>query len=218
MQQNIFQKFKSLLEYKHITVQSNLNLLIVGIGDDPNNKAEGPSAKLSGHYSRLRRGTVSLDVWHSKISLLEPILISSFFCPSHIAGKSNVFGTALNYVACRLLNFNAEHNLVAWAQATLHSLATMKGGVTGIWTWGKVWLSLLNVYNSIDWASQSNSVLSEEIYCPHHPVADALFWMLGKWEKVYPQKMRNLGLILRQTYPGCNMLWEFTAQLYTRTI
>ncbi|CAH7673670.1 terpenoid cyclases/protein prenyltransferase alpha-alpha toroid, partial [Phakopsora pachyrhizi] len=157
---------------------------------------------------------------------------------------STVFGTALNYVACRLLSVDAEHPMLAWSQATLHSL-----GKQGYWflTWGKVCLSLLNVYNregvdpitpkiwllpdvlpflpwrwwvhswqvylpisyisgkrlrvelnpllsllceklytqpysSINWPSQHNSVLSEDLYCPHHPVADALFWILGKWE------------------------------------
>ncbi|KAI8451268.1 lanosterol synthase-like protein, partial [Phakopsora pachyrhizi] len=188
----------------------------------------------------------------------------------HIAGKSTVFGTALNYVACRLLGVDAEHPMLARARATLHSL----GGATGIPTWGKVWLSLLNVYDwegvnpitpeiwllpdvlpfhpwrwwvhsrqvylpmsyisgkrlrvelnplleslreelytqpygSIDWPSQRNSVSSEDLYCPHHPVADALFWMLGKWEKVYPQKIRNLGL--KHVYELCKMEDENTS-------
>ncbi|PLW08132.1 hypothetical protein PCANC_26249 [Puccinia coronata f. sp. avenae] len=61
----------------------------------------------------------------------------------HTSGKSTVFGTALNYVACRLLGIDAEQPMMVRARATLHAL----GGATGIPTWGKVWLALLGVYN-----------------------------------------------------------------------
>lgn len=62
----------------------------------------------------------------------------------HVGGRSTVFGTALNYVACRLLGMDAEVPSLARARATLHAM----GGATGVPTWGKVWLSVLNVY---DW-------------------------------------------------------------------
>ncbi|KAI7944087.1 hypothetical protein MJO28_011615 [Puccinia striiformis f. sp. tritici] len=62
----------------------------------------------------------------------------------HAAGKSTVFGTVLNYVACRLLGVDVEQPLMVRARATLHAL----GGATGLPTWGKVWLALLGVY---DW-------------------------------------------------------------------
>ncbi|MBW0496538.1 hypothetical protein O181_036253 [Austropuccinia psidii MF-1] len=187
----------------------------------------------------------------------------------HVAGKSTVFGTTLNYVTCRLLGLDPEHPMLVRARATLHEL----GGATGIPTWGKVWLSLLNLYDwqginpmppefwllpdflpfhpsrwwvhsrqiylamsylfgqtvkakldptleslrqeiytqpyeSIDWSQCRNSVAKEDLSHPHHPVADALFWVLGYWEKVCPQKIRNLGL--NHVYQLCKMEDENT--------
>ena len=46
----------------------------------------------------------------------------------HAAGKSTVFGTVLNYVACRLLGVDVEQPLMVRARATLHAL----GGATGL--------------------------------------------------------------------------------------
>ncbi len=46
-------------------------------------------------------------------------------CPDvsrHIEGHSTVMGTALNYVAIRLLGVPAEHPVVVRARATLHKL------------------------------------------------------------------------------------------------
>jgi hypothetical protein len=55
---------------------------------------------------------------------LELWLISLDILNSHTAGKSTVFGTALNYVACRLLGIDAEHTMMVRARATLHALGT----------------------------------------------------------------------------------------------
>jgi Squalene-hopene cyclase N-terminal domain len=40
----------------------------------------------------------------------------------HIEGHSTVMGTALNYVALRLLGVPAEHPVIVRARATLHKL------------------------------------------------------------------------------------------------
>lgn len=60
----------------------------------------------------------------------------------HIEGISTVFGTALNYVALRILGLGPEHPALVKARITLHEL----GGATGIPAWGKFWLSILGVY------------------------------------------------------------------------
>ncbi|RKO85945.1 terpenoid cyclases/protein prenyltransferase alpha-alpha toroid, partial [Blyttiomyces helicus] len=62
----------------------------------------------------------------------------------HTEGDSTVFGTALNYVTCRLLGVDADHPAMIKARATLHIF----GGAAGIPSWGKFWLAVLNVY---DW-------------------------------------------------------------------
>ena len=83
----------------------------------------------------------------------------------HIEGKSTVFGTALNYVALRLLDVPADDPACQKARNTLWSL----GGATGIPAWGKFWLSILNVY---DW-SGNNSIPPElwllPYFLPIHP-------------------------------------------------
>jgi lanosterol synthase len=54
-----------------------------------------------------------------------------------------VFGTALNYVALRLMGVPKDDPVCVKARKTLHAL----GGATGIPAWGKFWLSVLNVYS-----------------------------------------------------------------------
>ena len=65
-----------------------------------------------------------------------------FVSRSHIEGNSTVFGTALNYVTCRLLGLDRDHPAMIRARATLHKF----GGAAAIPSWGKFWLSVLNVY------------------------------------------------------------------------
>ena len=82
-------------------------------------------------------------------------------------------GTALNYVALRLLGVSAEHPVIVQARATLHKLGgqdrlvTYKlcppiqflGGAAASAAWGKFWLSVLNVY---DW--EGNSPIPPELW------------------------------------------------------
>jgi lanosterol synthase len=58
---------------------------------------------------------------------------------------STAFGTVLNYVVLRLLGVPADHPITTRARKTLHKL----GGACATPSWGKFWLSVLNVY---DWA------------------------------------------------------------------
>ncbi|TFK74923.1 terpene synthase [Pluteus cervinus] len=83
----------------------------------------------------------------------------------HVEGHSTVFGTALNYAAIRILGLDAEHPVCVKARATLHQF----GGATAIPSWGKFWLSVLNVY---DWAG--NNPIPPELWLlpnsvPFHP-------------------------------------------------
>jgi squalene/oxidosqualene cyclase-like protein len=60
----------------------------------------------------------------------------------HIEGPSTVLGTALNYVALRLLGRAKDAPSVVRCRARLLEL----GGAEGIPTWGKFWLAVLGVY------------------------------------------------------------------------
>ncbi|GJJ68776.1 lanosterol synthase [Entomortierella parvispora] len=87
----------------------------------------------------------------------------------HIEGHSTVFGTALNYVALRLLGVDAEHPVCVKARGTLHKL----GGATGSPSWGKFWMATLGVY---DWEGM-NPVPPELWLLPHFlPIHPARYW------------------------------------------
>ncbi|KDQ19186.1 hypothetical protein BOTBODRAFT_63287 [Botryobasidium botryosum FD-172 SS1] len=85
----------------------------------------------------------------------------------HVEGCSTVFGTALNYCSMRILGVDADHPAMIKARATLHRL----GGATGIPSWGKFWLSVLNVY---DWDG-CNSIPPE-------------LWLLPEWVPIHPSR------------------------------
>ncbi|KAK9893549.1 terpene synthase [Cystobasidium minutum MCA 4210] len=83
----------------------------------------------------------------------------------HDHGRSTVFGTALNYVALRILGVDKDEPMMINARATLHAL----GGATGSPSWGKAWLSILGVY---EWDGM-NAIPPE-------------LWLLPKWIPVHP--------------------------------
>ncbi|CCH58112.1 hypothetical protein TBLA_0A03120 [Henningerozyma blattae CBS 6284] len=60
----------------------------------------------------------------------------------HSVDKSTVFGTVLNYVILRLLGLPKTHPVCVKARKTLIRL----GGAIGSPHWGKIWLSVLNLY------------------------------------------------------------------------
>ncbi|KAJ3390520.1 Lanosterol synthase (Oxidosqualene--lanosterol cyclase) [Entophlyctis sp. JEL0112] len=73
----------------------------------------------------------------------------------HIESQSTVFGTALNYVALRLLGVHQDDPVCTKARSHLHKL----GGAVGSPAWGKFWLSVLNVY---EW--EGNNPLPAELW------------------------------------------------------
>lgn len=85
----------------------------------------------------------------------------------HIEGKSTMFGSCMNYVALRLLGIGNESSKMHKASEWIKS----HGGATQIPSWGKFYLSCLNVY---DW--KGNNSLFPEI------------WLLPKWLPFYPAK------------------------------
>nr|K7NBZ9.1 RecName: Full=Cucurbitadienol synthase; Short=SgCbQ [Siraitia grosvenorii]AEM42982.1 cucurbitadienol synthase [Siraitia grosvenorii]AUC64917.1 cucurbitadienol synthase [Siraitia grosvenorii]WCF76099.1 oxidosqualene cyclase [synthetic construct] len=83
----------------------------------------------------------------------------------HIEGPSTMFGSALNYVALRLLGEDANAGAMPKARAWILD----HGGATGITSWGKLWLSVLGVY---EWSG--NNPLPPEFwlfpyFLPFHP-------------------------------------------------
>ncbi|KAL1917417.1 uncharacterized protein VTP21DRAFT_3810 [Calcarisporiella thermophila] len=88
----------------------------------------------------------------------------------HTAGVATVFGTALNYCALRILGLEPDHPVMIKSRATLHKL----GGATGAPSWGKLWLSVLGVY---DW--EGVNPIPPELWLfpqsvPFHP---SRFWV-----------------------------------------
>ncbi|XP_037254423.1 lanosterol synthase [Falco rusticolus] len=86
----------------------------------------------------------------------------------HVEDKSTVFGTALNYVALRILGVGPDDPDVVRARVNLHS----KGGAVGIPSWGKFWLAVLNVYS---WEGM-NTLLPE-------------LWLLPTWFPAHPSRL-----------------------------
>ncbi|RKP11909.1 terpenoid cyclases/protein prenyltransferase alpha-alpha toroid [Piptocephalis cylindrospora] len=88
----------------------------------------------------------------------------------HVEGVSTVFGTALNYVALRLLGISRDHPIAIRARRCLISL----GGAIGIPSWGKFWLALLGLY---DWDGM-NPIIPELWLIPHFlPFHPGRYWI-----------------------------------------
>ncbi|RHZ69532.1 hypothetical protein Glove_283g113 [Diversispora epigaea] len=88
----------------------------------------------------------------------------------HIEHHSTVFGTTMNYVVLRILGVDADHPAMVKARSTLHKF----GGAVGIPSWGKFWLSCLNVY---DWEG-INPVPPELWLLPYFfPIHPARYWI-----------------------------------------
>lgn len=83
----------------------------------------------------------------------------------HSIDKSTCFGTTMNYITLRLLGMKPDHPVCVKARKTLHRL----GGAAGNPLWGKVWLSVLNVYS----------------YDGVNPAPPEL-WMLPYWVPIHP--------------------------------
>ncbi|WEJ96510.1 Lanosterol synthase (Oxidosqualene--lanosterol cyclase) [Yamadazyma tenuis] len=83
----------------------------------------------------------------------------------HSVDKSTCFGTTMNYLVLRLLGLDANHPVCVKARKTLHRL----GGALGNPHWGKVWLSILGLYE----------------YEGVNPAPPEL-WMLPYWFPAHP--------------------------------
>jgi len=83
----------------------------------------------------------------------------------HIEGESTMFGTVMQYVSLRLLGVDKNHQQLVEARNWIKS----HGGATGIPSWGKFYLAVLNLY---DWQG-FNSLFPE-------------MWLFPKWLPVHP--------------------------------
>ncbi|GJN18970.1 hypothetical protein PR202_gb06193 [Eleusine coracana subsp. coracana] len=92
-----------------------------------------------------------------------------------IRGSSSMFGTCSNYITLRLLGEEANHMNSALAKGRTWILS--HGGATMVPQWGKIWLSILGVY---DW-SGNNPIFPElwlaPQFLPFHP---GKFWCLTR--------------------------------------
>ncbi|KAL8292767.1 hypothetical protein RQP46_001379 [Phenoliferia psychrophenolica] len=81
------------------------------------------------------------------------------------AGKSTVFGTAMNYLSLRLMGVDAEEPMMVRARSTLHAL----GGCVGIPTWGKFWLCTLGLHNWAGFNATPPEMWLLPDWLPFHP-------------------------------------------------
>ncbi|XP_055960214.1 cycloartenol synthase [Mercurialis annua] len=87
----------------------------------------------------------------------------------HIEGPSTMFGTVLNYITLRLLGQLADSGEMEMARTWILD----HGGATAITSWGKMWLTVLGVY---EWSG--NNPLPPEVWiCPYLlPVHPGVMW------------------------------------------
>ena len=83
----------------------------------------------------------------------------------HIEGESTMFGTVMQYVSLRILGVDKNHECVLNARTWIKN----NGGATGIPSWGKFYLSILNLY---DWQG-FNSLFPE-------------MWLFPQWLPFHP--------------------------------
>jgi lanosterol synthase len=83
----------------------------------------------------------------------------------HIEGNSTMFGTVMQYVSLRILGVAKDDANLIKARAWINQ----NGGATGIPSWGKFYLSILNLY---DWRG-FNSLFPE-------------MWLFPKWLPFHP--------------------------------
>lgn len=85
----------------------------------------------------------------------------------HIEGESTMFGTVMQYISLRILGVDKEHPALIKARAWIKE----NGGACGIPSWGKFYLSILNLY---DWQG-FNSLFPE-------------MWLFPKWLPFHPSR------------------------------
>ncbi|KAK3118886.1 hypothetical protein QOZ80_9BG0710010 [Eleusine coracana subsp. coracana] len=88
---------------------------------------------------------------------------------SHESGPSTMFGSCLNYVTLRLLGEACTHDALTKGCAWILS----HGSAAAIPQWGKIWLSVIGLY---DW-SGNNSIIPELWIVPDFlPIHPGRFW------------------------------------------
>lgn len=85
----------------------------------------------------------------------------------HIEGESTMFGTVMQYISLRILGVDKDHAALIKARAWIKN----NGGACGIPSWGKFYLSILNLY---DWQG-FNSLFPE-------------MWLFPKWLPFHPSR------------------------------
>lgn len=109
----------------------------------------------------------------------------------------------MNYTAIRLLGVSADHPVCTRARGTLHKL----GGACAIPSWGKFWLSLLNVY---DWEG-NNPVPPEFLLLPTQLPIHPLKWWIHT-RNVYIPMSYLYGI--RFTAPENELILALREELY----
>ena len=117
--------------------------------------------------------------------------------PLHPEGPPLVFTTTLAYVALRLIGTPAEHELTRRAREWLHA---QPGGVLAIPTWGKFWLSLLDLYGSNGVAALPTELFLLPRAAPGHPdgwychtryIYLAMSYLAGRQFSIQPTALRD---------------------------
>ena len=85
----------------------------------------------------------------------------------HIEGESTMFGTVMQYVSLRILGVDKQHEQLISARQWIKK----NGGATGIPSWGKFYLAILNLYS---WQG-FNSLFPE-------------MWLFPKWLPFHPSR------------------------------
>lgn len=123
----------------------------------------------------------------------------------HSVDKSTVFGTVLNYVTLRLLGMPKEHIVCKKARKTLLDL----GGAIGSPHWGKVWLSVLNLYG---WEGV-NPAPPETWLLPYSlPIHPGRWWVHTRGVYI-PVSYLSL---TKYTCPLTPLLEEIRTEIYTK--
>lgn len=138
-------------------------------------------------------------------------IFSHFLCSlfgRHIESHSTAFGTVMNYVVLRLLGMPPEHPVAAKARRLIHKL----GGAVCVPSWGKFWLSVLNLYS---W--EGNNPMPPELWCvlDAYTVVIDNSRLLPDWVPIHPHRW---WIHTRNIYIPMSYLYSFRYQIPTNDL